>query len=99
LDTPVSYLEGAKDKYEKALAEHTKFGMYEVHKTHIENEIFDDETFNLIPVLRRLKSKAIKQLGTSGGGNHFVEFGEIEILEDDDANWFAQRKICRYSFA
>jgi tRNA-splicing ligase RtcB len=34
--------------------------------------------------LRRLKSKAIKQLGTSGGGNHFVEFGEIEILEDDD---------------
>ena len=83
LDTPVSYLDGAKDKYEKALAEHTKFGMYEVHKTHIENEIFDDETFNLIPVLRRLKSKAIKQMGTSGGGNHFVEFGEVEILEDD----------------
>lgn len=84
LDTPVSYLDGAKDKYEKALAEHTKFGMYEVHKTHIENEIFDDETFNLIPILRRLKSKAIKQFGTSGGGNHFVEFGEIEILEDDE---------------
>lgn len=84
LDTPVSYLDGAKDKYEKALAEHTKFGMYEVHKTHIENEIFDDETFNLMPILRRLKSKAIKQLGTSGGGNHFVEFGEVEILEDDE---------------
>ena len=83
LDTPVSYLDGAKDKHEKALTEHTKFGMYEVHKTHIENEIFDDETFNLIPVLRRLKSKAIKQMGTSGGGNHFVEFGEVEILEDD----------------
>lgn len=84
LDTPVSYLDGAKDKYEKALAEHTKFGMYEVHKTHIENEIFDDETFSLMPILRRLKSKAIKQLGTSGGGNHFVEFGEVEILEDDE---------------
>lgn len=84
LDTPVSYLDGAKDKYEKALAEHTKFGMNEVHKTHIENEIFDNETFNLMPILRRLKSKAIKQLGTSGGGNHFVEFGEVEILEDDE---------------
>jgi tRNA-splicing ligase RtcB len=26
-------LDGAKDKYEKALTEHTKFGMYEVHKS------------------------------------------------------------------
>ena len=47
-------------------------------------KFFDDETFNLMPILRRLKSKAIKQLGTSGGGNHFVEFGEVEILEDDE---------------
>jgi tRNA-splicing ligase RtcB len=48
LDTPVSYLDGAKDKYEKALAEIPN-SMYEECKTHIENEIFDDETFNLIP--------------------------------------------------
>lgn len=84
LDTPVSYLEGAKDKYEKALVEHTKFGMHEVHKTHVENAIFDDETFSQLPILRRLKSKAIKQFGTSGGGNHFVEFGEVEILENNE---------------
>ena len=37
----------------------------------------------MIPVLRRLKAKAIKQMGTSGGGNHFVEFGEVEITEED----------------
>ncbi|HAT4005941.1 TPA: RtcB family protein, partial [Elizabethkingia anophelis] len=83
LDTPVSYLDGAKDKYEKALAEHTKFGMYETHKSHIEHEIFERDTFGMIPVLRRLKAKAIKQMGTSGGGNHFVEFGEVEITEED----------------
>ncbi len=84
LDTPISYLDGARDKYEKALAEHTKFGMYETHKSHIDHEIFDRDTFDLIPILRRLKGKAIKQMGSSGGGNHFVEFGEVEITEEDN---------------
>ena len=83
LDIPVSYLSGARDKYEKILAEHTKFGMYETHKSHIDHEIFDRDTFSLIPILKRLKGKAIKQMGTSGSGNHFVEFGEVELLEDD----------------
>ncbi len=83
LDTPVSYLDGAKDKYEKALVEHTKFGMTEVHKSHIDHEIFERDTFDLIPILKRLKGKAIKQMGSSGGGNHFVEFGEVEITEED----------------
>lgn len=83
LDTPVSYLDGAKEKYKNALVEHTKFGMSEVHKSHVEHEIFDRETFDLIPILRRMKTKAIKQMGSSGGGNHFVEFGEVEILEEN----------------
>lgn len=84
LDIPVSYLDGARDKYEKALAEHTKFGMYETHKSHIDHEIFERDTFGMIPILRRLKGKAVKQMGSSGGGNHFVEFGEVEITEEDD---------------
>ncbi|MDO4229543.1 MAG: RtcB family protein [Capnocytophaga sp.] len=83
LDIPISYLSGARDKYEKILLENTKFGMYETHKSHTDHEIFDRDTFDLIPLLKRLKGKAIKQMGTSGGGNHFVEFGEVELLEDD----------------
>lgn len=83
VDLPSSYLDGAKDKFEKVLIENTKFGMYETHQTHIEHEIFDRDTFDLIPLLKRLKPKALKQMGTSGGGNHFVEFGEVEILEED----------------
>jgi tRNA-splicing ligase RtcB len=31
-----------------------------------------------------LKGKAVKQLGSSGGGNHFVEFGEVEIIEENN---------------
>lgn len=86
LDIPISYLEGSKDKYLNALLDHTKFGMYETHQSHIEHSIFEEEAFQMIPLLRRLKAKAIKQMGTSGGGNHFVEFGEVEILEDHSMN-------------
>lgn len=81
LDIPISYLAGAKDKLEKALGEHTKFGMYETHKSHVDHEIFERDTFDLIPLLKRLKPKAIKQMGTSGGGNHFVEIGEVTLSD------------------
>jgi tRNA-splicing ligase RtcB len=43
--------------------------------------VLDDERFSSIPYVKQnnLRDKAIKQLGTSGGGNHFVEFGVVEI--------------------
>ena len=84
LDTPISYLDGAKGKFENALMEHTKFGMNETHKTHVDHELFERDTFDRIPILKRLKAKAAKQMGTSGGGNHFVEFGEVEITETNE---------------
>jgi tRNA-splicing ligase RtcB len=36
-------------------------------------------------VVATLKDRAAAQLGTSGSGNHFVEFGVVEISEYDDA--------------
>ncbi|MBL0330104.1 MAG: RtcB family protein [Bacteroidetes bacterium] len=33
--------------------------------------------------MKNLQDKAFTQLGSSGGGNHFVEWGIIEMLEDD----------------
>lgn len=79
LDTPVSYLDGAKDRYTKALADHTRFGMREVHEHPTDHPVFESEAFRSIPLLRKLKGKAIKQFGSSGGGNHFVEFGEVTL--------------------
>jgi len=40
--------------------------------------------FNENPFLQNLKDKAWSQLGSSGGGNHFVEFGIIEFAERDE---------------
>ncbi|HMI62644.1 MAG TPA: RtcB family protein, partial [Puia sp.] len=36
-----------------------------------------------IPLLKRLQGRAARQLGSSGSGNHFVEFGEVDIEEED----------------
>lgn len=39
-----------------------------------------DEDWDVTPLTRQLKDLAWDQLGTSGSGNHFVEFGEIEFF-------------------
>jgi tRNA-splicing ligase RtcB len=41
-----------------------------------------DEDWDVSPITRECKDKAHRQLGTSGSGNHFVEFGEIEFEND-----------------
>ena len=76
-----SYLKGKQHQLEYILSNHTKFGMYETHDKKHDHEIFDRQEFNDIPLLKRLKVKAFKQLGTSGGGNHFVEFGKVTITD------------------
>jgi tRNA-splicing ligase RtcB (3'-phosphate/5'-hydroxy nucleic acid ligase) len=38
-----------------------------------------DEDWSVSPVTQRLRDKAWSQLGTSGSGNHFVEFGAFTV--------------------
>ncbi len=76
-----SYLLGRKDQFKNILADHTKFGMYETHNIKHDHEIFSRSEFQDIILLKQLKTKAYKQLGTSGGGNHFVEFGLVNITD------------------
>lgn len=80
----VSYLKGKHLQWVNILQEHTKFGMYETHKIKHEHEIFERAEFSEIPLIKRLKMKAYNQLGTSGGGNHFVEFGIVNITDADN---------------
>lgn len=83
-DIAPSYLAGSKDKYVQMLQDHTKFGSYEVHKKHMDNPIFERDEFSMIPMVKKLKDKAFKQLGSSGGGNHFVEFGIVDIQDEQN---------------
>ncbi len=41
-----------------------------------------DEDWSVSPVTQRLRDKAWSQLGTSGSGNHFVEFGSFKLMDD-----------------
>ena len=48
------------------------FGIGRASKTRIDHALFDDDAWKLEP-LRDLKSTAAEQLGTVGGGNHYVD--------------------------
>lgn len=82
-DAPASFFMGREFQLRKMLSEHTKFGMSEVHKTKNEHAVMDNSLFSELPILKKLKSKAYQQLGTSGGGNHFVEFGFVDITDKE----------------
>jgi tRNA-splicing ligase RtcB (3'-phosphate/5'-hydroxy nucleic acid ligase) len=81
-DANSSYFRGKDNLLKKILSTHTKFGLTETHEKINEHEVLDNPLFNEIPILKSLKNKAYKQLGSSGGGNHFVEFGVVELLDN-----------------
>jgi tRNA-splicing ligase RtcB (3'-phosphate/5'-hydroxy nucleic acid ligase) len=69
---------------ETAIRENTIFGAGGAWGRTQDHEVLDSPLFKELPILRDLHGKAAKQLGTSGSGNHFVEFG-IAKFENDDA--------------
>ena len=78
-DLPASFIKGKDHQLQSILKDHTKFGMNETHAIKADHEIFSRSEFQDIPLLKSLQTKAYKQLGTSGGGNHFVEFGIVQL--------------------
>lgn len=65
-----------------ALQEGTKFGLGAQHDKAPYHEVLDHD-WSITAITKEMKDKAWQQLGSSGGGNHFVEFGLIE-LEDNN---------------
>jgi tRNA-splicing ligase RtcB len=45
-----------------------------------------DRDWNVTRITREHKDRAWKQLGTSGSGNHFVEFGVLTLAQADRAS-------------
>ena len=77
-----------KGKFEKSLVEQTQFGAgcKWSGRDRKEHDVLDDDDWRATRFLHSLRGKAIEQLGTSGGGNHFVEWGEF-TLDEDSAEW------------
>lgn len=85
-DIPAEHFEMNRAKYQRELIAHTKFGAgHGFHGQYKANHaVLDRSEFNLSPFVKHLQDKAWSQLGTSGGGNHFVEFGIIEFEQKDE---------------
>ncbi len=66
-------------KFKMALKERTCFGLGGEIGVPQEHTILEDERFKMTDLTRKLKGKAVKQLGSSGSGNHFVEFGLVDL--------------------
>lgn len=81
IDESESYYRSRSHDVKTALREFTHFGMEGSLELKQEHAILDDERFGATEFLKRLQGKAERQLGTSGSGNHFVEFGTIELNE------------------
>jgi tRNA-splicing ligase RtcB len=80
LDMPVSALKDREDALTLALEKETSFGIG-AHFPKRRDHAVMDEDWNFVPVTKRGKDKAHSQLGSSGGGNHFAEFGELHVSE------------------
>ncbi|MCH8555069.1 MAG: RtcB family protein [Schleiferiaceae bacterium] len=87
-DMPGSAFMGLHDRFKRELIAHTKFGAGHgfVRKHRSDHEILNRKEFEENTFIKQLKDKAWSQLGTSGGGNHFVEFGILSFAEAD-AEW------------
>ena len=80
LDLPVTALQGQRDRLRKVLERETRFGIGVAFRSHRRQHDVLDDDWSVSPVTHRLKDKAWAQLGTSGSGNHFVEYGTLEVF-------------------
>ena len=78
LDLPVSHLNGQFEKLRNALERETEFGVGAKFRKRREHPVMDRD-WDVSPITRANKDKAWSQLGTSGSGNHFVEFGILTL--------------------
>lgn len=69
--------------FENALWDQTSFGMGAEWKgsRRADHPVLDDSAWDATRLLQTLRDNAAKQLGTSGTGNHFVEWGTFRLHE------------------
>ncbi|RMH56222.1 MAG: RtcB family protein [Candidatus Hydrogenedentota bacterium] len=80
LDLPISSFETYSDRLKDALQRETRFGIGAAFRKRRSHPVMDED-WNFSKITREIKDKAYAQLGTSGSGNHFVEFGILELEE------------------
>jgi tRNA-splicing ligase RtcB (3'-phosphate/5'-hydroxy nucleic acid ligase) len=80
-DMPAAILDNPKEREQlkKIMLQNTRFGLEIFTDREREDALLEKSIFREIPLLRSLHQKAADQIGSSGGGNHFVDIGVIDI--------------------
>jgi tRNA-splicing ligase RtcB len=82
LDLPVARLDRHRQPLMHVLETETRFGVGVEFKQRRQHPVMDED-WNVSPVTWHFRDKAWAQLGTSGSGNHFVEFGVLTVIAPD----------------
>lgn len=82
-DVPSERLQTESTRFQQILTDNTRFG-FDTFERPKDDEVLHRSLFQEIHFLKNMKAKAAKQIGSSGSGNHFVEFGIVEIKEADN---------------
>jgi tRNA-splicing ligase RtcB (3'-phosphate/5'-hydroxy nucleic acid ligase) len=82
LDIPARDLKRLHETLCQALERETVFGAGATHKRPLEHEVLEED-WAISPITQKYFDKACGQLGTSGSGNHFVEFGLLTLAEPE----------------
>mgnify|MGYP001492243698 CR=1 FL=1 len=79
-DLPPEVLHEDESRFKRILEDNTRFGVGSEWKQRRHHPVMDED-WRMTRVTAEMKDTAWAQLGTSGSGNHFVEFGELELQQ------------------
>jgi tRNA-splicing ligase RtcB len=79
---PAQALRGESARLARVLEQQTRFGVGATFGDRRDHDVLDRD-WGLTPLVASLRDKAWAQLGTSGSGNHFVEFGTLTLEQAD----------------
>jgi tRNA-splicing ligase RtcB len=83
LELPGDQLERNREPLGHAIEKNTSFGLG-AKFSHPKQHPVLDEDWGFSKYVQSLKTIAHRQIGTSGSGNHFVEFGVFELFEEHE---------------
>jgi tRNA-splicing ligase RtcB len=86
LDIPAADIKRVHDQLCRTLERETVFGTGGEHRKPLEHEVIEAD-WSVTPVTQHVFEKARKQLGTSGSGNHFVEFGLLTVEQPGEGDF------------
>jgi len=82
LDLPLNTLQDHPTRLTRALERETRFGVGASFKARRQHDVMDAD-WKVTDLTGRLKDRAWAQLGSSGSGNHFVEYGQLRVMNGD----------------